>query len=178
MARGDVQTAQKALSLVEGPLQAQALADLAHLHRMKKEFDQAFAVERARLLSTEVAEREKRLESLSELVLEGKLWNRGIELPTLGHRVGATGALEARLEFLAGRSYFELDRCPQAIQSYQNGLKEGAQLSASAEARYRLGKCFARVNRSEQARQVWQELSMLQDSFWSPLARSEMKFLK
>ena len=122
-------------------------------------------------------DRKNELGVLYGIALEGKLWPRASGLMKLADQAKLAPKELAPYHFLLGRSAYERNRCPVAIESYTEGLKLDPAAEGVPEAKFLLGKCFFRTKRKAQAMQIWNEVVQMKDPFWSPLAQNEIKLL-
>lgn len=117
------------------------------------------------------------LEGLLEMVQNGKLWKKGAQLLKLAEQSGLEGKESAPYYFLSGRANFESRNCKDAVKDYDIALLRDPTHSDHLASRYRMGKCLVTMKQTEKARTIWQDLVERQDSFWSPLAKNEIKLM-
>jgi tetratricopeptide (TPR) repeat protein len=77
----------------------------------------------------------------------------------------------------AARALFENKQCKRAIPIFENAFRMNPSAKQTASSRFRLGRCWLAAKRPEAARQEWLKAVALKDSFWSPLAQSEIALL-
>jgi tetratricopeptide (TPR) repeat protein len=117
------------------------------------------------------------LAEMSGLVRDGSLWRKAASLLSLAEKAGVTGKAIAPYYYLAGRAAFEQANCRGSEKLYQSALLLDAAAPESPEALYRIGKCLVREKKWQAARDEYDKLIRLNDTFWSALAQNEIKLL-
>jgi len=170
--------AERELAHIKYPaLVDRALQVRLSLYQEKKNWGKAYETALSMLNRAKEEERGDYLQQLYDIAHKGRLWKKAGDLYVRAEKMGLEGKSLAPYLFFRGRAFSESNSCKQAIKDFEMGLSLDPSSSEAPEARFRLGKCLAKLNRSAQARRIWEELARLNDSFWSPLAQNELKIM-
>jgi len=159
-------------------LKSRALQDRFVWYKSSQQYPKAYGVGLALLDQSKPEEQRERLNLLYDITCQGNLLARAPELLSRAKKIGVTDKDLAPFHFLSGKAHFQRSQCKLAISDYETALALDNAYSDSAEARYRLGKCLSRVHQPTQARKIWEELVGMKDTFWSPLAKNELRLMR
>ncbi len=175
---GDVKEAEQLLKQIRSKEhQAAARESLLTLYSESKRPALAFDLALKGLAAAPAEAKPAKAQRALRLVVDGKLWSEGPKLNAEVNKLKLPPAEQAPYDFLAGRSAFEKKNCTAAVSHYEKGLASLSTGESAAEARFRLGKCLVNLKKPSQARKHWQDLILMEDSFWSPLAQNELKLI-
>ncbi len=176
--QGNYAAAAAALEGVKSPeWKKSLLEEKLALARVQHQGERVFELLKFKLESSDGATKKEVLKEMAQVVAEESLWSKAVELSDFAKNLISERTDLAVFYHLAGRALFETNRCKQALPYFENALRMNPESTQAAESRFRTGKCFLTENKKEAARQEWQKVVDLKDSFWSPLAQGEIKLL-
>ncbi len=175
---GDAKSAQGLLQTLDDPKwNSSILLERIELAKALGDGPRAFNLVKRRLTGADAATQKKLVAEMSEIVDTMKVWNMGGELLQTARATFSEPKDLGPYYHLAARALYESRQCKQAIPLFENAFKMTPDAPQAAGSHFRLGKCWLAEKKPEAARQEWSKAVQLKDSFWSPLAQSEMKLL-
>ncbi len=155
-------------------LKIQKEKGLAELFYKNKKYESAYNKMLALVMS---GNKDEVLDSLYHVIINGKLWDKTHSLIPKLKKHELKEEEISPFYFLEGRAFFEEKLYSKSITAYLNALKVAPNDKTSAEAKYRIGKCYQLQRKLKEAKKIWEELALMKDSVWSELAESELKLL-
>ncbi|MBI4404612.1 MAG: tetratricopeptide repeat protein [Deltaproteobacteria bacterium] len=155
----------------------QVLSERFQMYQKQKNYLKAFQLGMQLHSTLETGSQPEHLRTLYSLVQDGKLWKNAPSLLKLSQKYNLSANERASYFYLAGLADYELKMVGRAISELEKAVSIDPQSDSSAEARFKLGKCYLLRRHSVQARKIWEELVRTKDVFWSPLARNELELL-
>lgn len=147
---------------------------LAELYYNKKDYENAYKKTLDLIVD---GNKEEFLDSLYHIIVNGKLWKKTHALVKQLKKLDLKEEEISTFYFLEGRAFFEEKNCDKSVATYFNALKVSPNDKASAEAKYRIGKCYELKRKFNDAKKIWQEVADMKDPVWSELATNELKLL-
>ena len=178
---GDLVGAKAALAgfdkAVDPKWEKDIVTEKIELAKASKEGVRVFQLLKSTMAKADAAGKKKILEEMAENMSATKTWSLGEPLIDLAKQTLSDPKDLGIFYHLAARALFETKQCKQAIPLFENAFRMNPEAKQTAESRFRLGKCWISQKNPESARQEWAKVIDLKDSFWSPLAKSEIQLL-
>ncbi|NBX69353.1 MAG: hypothetical protein EBR01_10375, partial [Proteobacteria bacterium] len=118
------------------------------------------------------------LESLLSVVSEGKLWDKVEPLLVQVRKEKPEPKKLAPFLYLNGKVQSERKNTKKCISLLTEALKLDPEFSGAIEGKFRVARCLAVDKKKDLAKKQWQEVIDSKDSFWAPLAKSELNLME
>jgi outer membrane protein assembly factor BamD (BamD/ComL family) len=118
------------------------------------------------------------LASLVPVVNSAKMWKKAETLLQEAKKNKVEGKSLAPFLYMAGKAQSEEKNCKKTITYFSQALALDIESSMVTEAKFRLGKCYLKEKKKDLAKKQWQEVAESKDSFWAPLAKSEINLME
>ena len=118
------------------------------------------------------------LESLVSVVSEGKLWDKAEPLMIQARKEKPDPKILAPFVYLNGKVQSEKKNTRKCISLLTEALKLDPEFGGAIESKFRFARCLAIDKKKDLAKKQWQEVVDSKDSFWSPLAKSELNLME
>lgn len=118
------------------------------------------------------------LASLVSVINEGKLWDKADPLLIEARKQKPEPKLLAPFLYLNGKVQSERKNTRKCVALLTEALAADPENSMAIESKFRLAKCLSVEKKKELAKKQWQEVVDSKDSFWAPLAKSELNLME
>lgn len=118
------------------------------------------------------------LSSLVSVVSEGKMWDKADSLLSEARKNKPETKVLAPFLYLVGKVQSERKNCKRTIASFNEAIAADSTNSVLNEAKFRMAKCYLKEKKTDQARKQWQEVADSKDTFWGPMAKSELNLME
>jgi outer membrane protein assembly factor BamD (BamD/ComL family) len=122
--------------------------------------------------------KQRALASLTGVVNDSKSWDDIDFLVEEARGLKLSGKPLAQVLFVAGKAESEQKQCKKAIKFLGDAMAADGDSPGVNEARFRMGKCYKKEKQGELAKKQWQSIVDSKDSFWAPMAKSELKLME
>ncbi len=147
--------------------------------RALKQYSQAFKLGDSLVSKLPTKDSKVRvLSSLVPILNEGKVWEMAEPLLVKAKKNKAEGKILAPFLYLTGKVQAEKKLCKKAVPSFLEAIALDAENLVANEARFRMAKCYQKEKKKDLAKKLWQEVVDSKDSFWGPMAKSEINLME
>ncbi len=144
-----------------------------------KQFSNAYKVGMSQIQKFSARDSKVRgLESLLSVVSEGKLWDKVEPLLVQVRKEKPEPKKLAPFLYLNGKVQSERKNTKKCISLLTEALKLDPEFSGAIEGKFRVARCLAVDKKKDLAKKQWQEVIDSKDSFWAPLAKSELNLME
>ncbi len=147
------------------------------LNELKK-YSEAFKFGSSQIARMNQESKVRVLASLIPTVNGSKIWSKADFLLSEAKKQKVSGLELASFLYLAGKASSEQQICKKSIQYFSEALALDSKSTQRNEAQFRLGKCYQKQKKQELAKQQWKEVIDSKDSFWAPMAKSEINLME
>lgn len=121
---------------------------------------------------------EEILDLCRRTVIDGKVWDLSKEVFSAAKSYSSGEPSLLPFYLMSGRALLEQGQYQKSVDSYRQVLKMSLEPGQKAESQFNLGRGLLNLKDIEGAKKEWGEVASLNDEFWSPLARNELKMLE
>ena len=144
-----------------------------------KQYTEAYKIGYTQISKMQDKENKTRLlASLVPVVNSAKMWKKAETLLQEAKKNKVEGKSLAPFLYMAGKAQSEEKNCKKTIAYFSQALALDMESSMVTEAKFRLGKCYLKEKKKDLAKKQWQEVAESKDSFWAPLAKSEINLME
>jgi tetratricopeptide (TPR) repeat protein len=144
-----------------------------------KQYSEAYKIGQSNLSKIKDKESKSRvLASLVPIVNSAKMWVKAESLLQEAKKNKIEGKSLAPYLYMAGKAQSEEKNCKKTITYLSQAISIDVENSMANEAKFRLGKCYLKEKQKDLAKKHWQEVAESKDSFWAPLAKSEINLME
>ncbi|MSP19070.1 MAG: hypothetical protein EXR74_05820 [Bdellovibrionales bacterium] len=147
------------------------------LNELKK-YSDAFKLGSSQISKMNQESKVRVLASLIPTVNGSKIWSKADFLLSEAKKQKVSGLELAPFLFLAGKASSEQKVCKKSIKYISEALTLDPKSPQRNEAQFRLGKCYQKEKKQHLAKQQWKEVIDSKDSFWAPMAKSEINLME
>lgn len=174
----DLEGAETALAGLDDPAWKEPiLLERYELARAKGQGDKAYLLLKRAFEASPANRKKEFLNEMSNTIVDLKAWSHGKEMVDIARSQISDKEELGSYYHLAGRSLYELRRCKEAIEFFKSAFQMAPLSKQIAESRFRMAKCLASERDMDSAKVEWKKVVDMKDTFWSPLAQSELKLL-
>lgn len=144
-----------------------------------KQYSEAYKVGQSHF--SRIKERESKgrvLPSLVPVINSAKMWKKAEPLLQDAKKNKIEGKPLAPFLYMAGKAQSEEKNCKKTISYFSQAVLLDTENSMANEAKFRMGKCYLKEKKKDLAKKQWQEVADSKDSFWAPLAKSEINLME